>query len=103
MTKSQTLEIRISEITQEINTLSAKETLAEGEQAKLDGLRAEYSEKGSQRRAALTVEGEEQERALGLFEGDAETRELAQLTERANVGDILSATFEKRQTIRRIR
>ena len=31
-------------------------------------------------------------------EGDAETRELAQLTERANVGDILSATFEKRQT-----
>ena len=32
------------------------------------------------------------------MEGDAETRELAQLTERANVGDILSATFEKRQT-----
>ena len=33
-----------------------------------------------------------------MFEGDAETRELAQLTERANVGDILSATFEKRNT-----
>ena len=32
------------------------------------------------------------------MQGDAETRELAQLTERANVGDILSATFEKRQT-----
>ena len=32
------------------------------------------------------------------MEGDAETRELAQLTERANVGDILSATFEQRQT-----
>ena len=29
---------------------------------------------------------------------DAETRELQQLTERATVGDILSATFEKRQT-----
>ena len=31
-------------------------------------------------------------------EPDGESRELAQLTERANVGDILSATFEKRQT-----
>ena len=31
-------------------------------------------------------------------EGDAETRELRELTGRANVGDILSATFEKRQT-----
>ena len=29
---------------------------------------------------------------------DAEARELAQLTERANVGSILSATFEKRQS-----
>ena len=33
-----------------------------------------------------------------LVEGDAETRELVQLTAKANVGDILSATFEKRQT-----
>ena len=32
------------------------------------------------------------------MEGDAETRELALLTERSNVGAILSATFEKRQT-----
>ena len=37
-------------------------------------------------------------RAKPAWKGDAEIRELAQLTERANVGAILSATFEKRQT-----
>ena len=98
MTTSQTLSIRRSSIRQTLNELSAKETLAEGEQAKIDELSAELSEKETQYRAALTVEGEEEARAQGQFEGDAETRELAQLTERANVGDILSATFEKRQT-----
>ena len=46
-------------------------------------------------RAALAAEPNPNE---VLVEGDAETRELQRLTERANVGDILSATFEKRQT-----
>ena len=98
MTTSQELDIRISKITDEINTLNAKETLAEGEATKLEELSSEYSAKGAQFRAALTVEGEAESRAQDLFAGDAETRELAQLTKRANVGDILSATFEKRQT-----
>ena len=98
MTTSQTLAIRLSSIRQTLNELSAKETLAEGEQAKIDELSAELSEKETQYRAAVSTEGQEESRAQGLFEGDAETRELAQLTERANVGDILSATFEKRQT-----
>ena len=98
MKTSQTLSIRLSEIRQTINELNAKETLGEGEQTKLDELTIEFSEKETKYRAALTVEGEEESRAQGQFEGDAETRELAQLTERANVGDILSATFEKRQT-----
>ena len=98
MKTSQTLSIRLSEIRQTINELNAKETLAETEQTKLDELTIEFAAKETKYRAALTVEGEEEARAQGLFEGDAETRELAQLTERANVGDILSATFEKRQT-----
>ena len=98
MTTSQTLSIKLSSIRQTLNDLAGKETLGEGEQAKLEELRSEYSEKEVQYRAALTTEGQEESRSAGLFEGDAETRELAQLTERANVGDILSATFEKRQT-----
>ena len=98
MTTSQTLSIKLSSIRQTLNDLAGKETLAEGEQVKLEELRSEYSEKEVQYRAALTTEGQEESRSAGLFEGEAETRELAQLTERANVGDILSATFEKRQT-----
>ena len=46
-------------------------------------------------RAALIAEPDPEETRV---EGDSETRELAKLTERASVGDILLATFEKRQT-----
>ena len=98
MTKSQTLDIRIREVTKDLNALSGKETLDQGEEVKIEELRAELSEKSTQWLAARDVESEAESRAQDLFEGDAETRELAQLTERANVGDILSATFEKRQT-----
>ena len=98
MTTSQTRSIEISEIRQKLNALSGKETLESGEAAEIETLRSELAAKETQYRAALTAEGAEEARAQGLFEGDAETRELAQLTERANVGDILSATFEKRNT-----
>ena len=98
MTISQTRSIEISEIRQKLNALSGKETLESGEAAEIETLRSELEAKEIQFRAALTAEGAEEARAQGQFEGDAETRELAQLTERANVGDILSATFEKRQT-----
>ena len=46
-------------------------------------------------RAAIVAEDDKKE---VIVEGDAETRELQLLTERASVGDILLATFEKRQT-----
>ena len=98
MTNSQKKSVQISEIRQKLNELSAKETLEAAEAAEIETLRSELSKKETQYRAALTAEGEEEARAQGQFEGDAETRELRQLTERANVGDILSATFEKRQT-----
>ena len=98
MTTSQKRSIQISEIRQKLNGLSAKETLEDAEAAEIETLRSELSAKEIQYRAALTAEGAEEARAQGQFDGDAETRELAQLTERANVGDILSATFEKRQT-----
>ena len=80
MTTSQTLSIRLSEIRQTLNELSAKASLVEGEQATLDELTAEFSEKETQYRAALTVEGAEEARAQGQFEGGdgeaAETRAL---------------------------
>ena len=80
MTNSQKLAIRTSEIRQKLNELSAKETLGEGEAAEIEELRAELSEKETQYRASLSVEGEEEARAQGQFEGgdgeSAETRAL---------------------------
>ena len=55
----------------------------------------EVSAKEPELRAALAAELPTNETRV---DGDAETRELRQLTAKANVGDILSATFEKRQT-----
>ena len=60
-----------------------------------DKLTQEFRETESRFRAATILEDEETQNGLPL---DAEIRELQRLTERASVGDILSATFEKRQT-----
>ena len=94
MTTSQDLNIelskkddKISEIRQKLNELSGKETLEDGEAAEIETLRAELSEKETQRRAtnalyrsALDTEGEEESRALGLFEGaDGESSETRAL------------------------
>ena len=62
MTTSQKLDIDIdkndkkkSELRQRLNELSAKEKLADGEQAKIDELSAELSEKETQYRASLDL------------------------------------------------
>ena len=94
MTTSQELSIKISAIGGEINVLAAKEPLAEGEAAKLDELRAKFSEKGSQFRAALTVEAEDESRALGLFgdgDGDGESAERRALLRSSTVASYLTA------------
>ena len=98
MTTSHKISIRISEIRQVINELAAKEMLAEGEQAKLDELRAEFSEKATQWRAALAVEGEEEARAQGLFAGEtSEGREYRELRSRVGLCEYVEAASEKRQ------
>ena len=95
MTTSQKLSIRTSEIRQKLNELSAKETLAEGEQAKIDELSAELSEKETQYRAALVVEGEA--RAQGQFEGgDGEAAEYRALRSKVGLSQYIEAASEKR-------
>ena len=61
----------------------------------METLTTEVSAKEPELRAALAAEPDPEET---LVEGDAETRELQRLTDKSNIGDILSATFEKRQT-----
>ena len=95
MTAAQSIQVKLSECRQRINVLLGIETRSAEEQTEMEALTAEVSKREPELRAALAAEEDNNE---VIVEGDAETRELRQLTERANVGDILSATFEKRQT-----
>ena len=97
MTTLQKITLRLSEVRTRLNEISGLEGEAlTGEvTAESDTLQTEYKDLETRHRAAITAEPDPNETRV---EGDAETRELALLTERANVGDILSATFEKRQT-----
>ena len=95
MTILQKLQLRQSEIRQAINTLLGNDARTDDQQGELEKLTGEGQKLEPELRAALIAEPDPDETRVS---GDAETRELAQLTERANVGDILTATFEKRQT-----
>ena len=96
MTPAQTIQIRLSTCRQRLNELLQVETRSAEQQTEMEALTKEVSVKEPELRAALAAEpNREETRAEGP---DAEARELQRLTERANVGDILSATFEKRQT-----
>ena len=95
MTTAQTIEVKLSTCRQRLNELLQVETRSAEEQTEMETLTKEVSAKEPELRAALAAEIPANETHV---DGDAETRELAQLTERASIGDILSATFEKRQT-----
>ena len=80
MTTAQKISIRLSELRQRLNELSGKETLEAAEAAEIETLRSEFTEKEVQFRAALAVEGEEENAALGLFgDGDGEAAETRAL------------------------
>ena len=94
--KSQTLALDI------LDTQTAKDALTELVNASADGAteeqtnqRREFSDKlidlRKEYRAALLVEGEEQNRAAGMFgNGDGESAEIRQLRERVGVSDYLT-------------
>ena len=95
MTILQGLQVKQSTIRESINSLLGNDARTEEQDGELVKLTAEGQKIEPEIRAALVAEPDPEETRV---EGDAETRELAQLTAKANVGDILSATFEKRQT-----
>ena len=95
MTKLQKLQLKQSEIRESINSLLGNDARTEEQTAELEKLTGEAQKLEPEIRAAIVAEPDPEEI---LVEGDAETRELQRLTEQASVGDILSATFEKRQT-----
>ena len=83
MTAVQTIQIRLSECRQRLNTLLQVETRSAEEQTEMETLTTEVGAKEPELRAAIASEPDPQE---VVTTGDPEARELAQLTERANVG-----------------
>ena len=96
MTAAQTIQVRLSFLRENLNRLLSIETRSAEEQTEMETLTAEVSAKEPELRAALAAEDDKQE---VLVEGDAETRELALLTERASVGAIILAVTEKRHSL----
>ena len=95
MTILQKLQLRQSEVRESINSLLGNDARTDEQQGELEKLTGEGQKLEPEIRAAIVASPDLEETRV---EGDAETRELRELTGRANVGDILSATFEKRQT-----
>ena len=95
MTVLQQKLVKQSEIRESINSLLGNDARTEEQDGELVKLTAEGQKIEPEIRAAIVAAPDPE---VVLVAGDAESRELAQLTERSNLGDILSATFEQRQT-----
>ena len=91
MTLVQKLSIKISEVRQSLNTLAAKESLAEGEAEKVEELRRDLDQAETQYRAAVSAEGDAETRAMSEFDGDAESAERSKLLREVRMVDYLSA------------
>ena len=97
MTKLQGLQIRKSEISEQINAILGLDARTDEQQGELEKLTAEGQRIEPEIRAAIVASPDPDETQTVATE-DAEIRELRQLTDRSNVGDIFSAAVEHRNT-----
>ena len=98
MSPLQKLQVRQSEIREKINTLLGNDKRSEEQDAELVKLTTEGQKIEPEIRAAIIAAPDPGE-AETVEAGDAETRELRQLTGRANAGAIILAVTEKRNCI----
>ena len=97
MNNLQKITLRLSEVRSRLNEISVLEgeALTEKISAESETLQTEYKELETRNRAAIIAEQDETEI---VKTEDAEIRELKQLTEKSNIGDIFSAAVEHRNT-----
>ena len=88
MTNLQRLELRASELRQKLNDLSALAELSDEQRSEIDTLSVEYADVERQKRAAILA-GDTPETPEPNAGGDAETREIAELIERAEIRNYL--------------
>ena len=94
MTNLQKLELRRSEIREQLSKLSGSDTLTEENKTEIETLTKEFQDKETQYRAALIAEGETtQTRETG---NDAESVEIRALRTRSPLREYISAACEKR-------
>ena len=94
MTKSQTIQVRLSECRQKLNELLGIETRSADQQAELEKLTGEVQKLEPEFRAAVAAEGDSNETVAG---DDTESREYRELLSRANLGTAVAAALECRQ------
>ena len=102
MTKAQEHALRLSDIAGRLNEIGLLEGDAYGEEVRSEEtkLQEESREVRTRYNSALVAEGDAADQAGSEFGagGSSEDRAYRALIDKANVGDIMSATFEKRQT-----
>ena len=86
MTKSQELQIRMSEIRQRLNELLGVESRTAEQQTELETLTTEAARREPELRAALAAEPDPEVRTTATDGADAETRERVNLARGARVG-----------------
>ena len=94
MTAAQTIQIRLSECRQRLNTLLQTETRSAEEQTEMETLTNEVSVKEPELRAALAAETDPHEVVTPT--ADAATRERRELVDRSDMGRIMGAVIEHR-------
>ena len=96
MTNAQRLQVRLSEIRQRLNELSALDDLTDEQRAESDRLTTEYATKETQHRAAVVGESVEAETRAAEFDetGDGDDRERRELRGRCRLGRYMAAALD---------
>ena len=94
MLASQRLQIEQSELRERVNAALGKDALTDEERAKLASDTKRLQELETELRAALVVEGAEEQRAAADAP-DAEMRERLELRRRASVTNYLTAALDR--------
>ena len=94
MTNLQKLELRRSEIREQLSKLSGSDTLTEENKTEIETLTKEFQDKETQYRAALIAEGETAD--IKETGNDGEAAEIRALRTRSPLREYISAATEKR-------
>ena len=92
MTTKQKIELRLSEVRERLNAISALEgdAFTEEIRSEADTLQAEYGDLEVRHRAAITSESEDEARMRGEFREDGEGAEIRQLMGAVSIADYLT-------------